>query len=184
MENLVIFKKRIRRLTEHRKHKIRGSLGVYDAYKYYRKNKPKEKKYILTESQYFSIIRQVNNIVADNIANGKEIVLPYRMGIIELRKFNTSIKIGENGEVITNLPIDWDSTIKLWYEDEDAYTKKTLIRFNEQEQFKIVYNKSKANYNNKFFYNIKFHKELKVNLKRNIKKGKVDAFEYTYKNKY
>ena len=63
MENLVEFKRRVRKLTEHREHKIRNSLGVYDAYKYYRKNKPKDKQYVLSESQYFSIIRQINNFL-------------------------------------------------------------------------------------------------------------------------
>ena len=59
MEGLFEFKRRAKRVEGPRVHKITGSLGVYDSYKYYRKIKPKDKKYILTESQYFSIIRQI-----------------------------------------------------------------------------------------------------------------------------
>ena len=44
------FRRYVRRASGPRKHKVTGSLGVYDAYKWYRKNKPKDKKYILTES--------------------------------------------------------------------------------------------------------------------------------------
>ena len=50
----------IKNVTGNRKHKINNSYGVYDAYKYYRKNKPKDSKYILSESEYFNIIRSVN----------------------------------------------------------------------------------------------------------------------------
>ena len=38
------------------------------------------------------------------------------MGIIELRKYKSYIK-EEDGKIKTNLPIDWDRTIRLWYED-------------------------------------------------------------------
>ena len=51
MVNLIEFKKRVRRVNMPREHKIRNSLGVYNGDKYYRKNKPKDKKYVLSESQ-------------------------------------------------------------------------------------------------------------------------------------
>lgn len=44
------FRRERLKLNEPREHKVKGSLGVYDAYKWYRKHKPKDKKYILTES--------------------------------------------------------------------------------------------------------------------------------------
>lgn len=176
MENLTEFKRRIRKLTEHRKHRIRNSLGVYDGYKYYRKNKPKDKKYILTESQYFSIIRQVNNLLAEEIIKGNDVALPHRMGTIELRKFDKSVRIDDDGKIITNLPVDWNSTLKLWYEDEESYRKKTLIRMDENELYKIVWNKDTANFNNKSFYEFVFNKDLKIRLKHNIKEGLIDAF--------
>ena len=53
------FKRRIKKVNGPRVYSIRNSLGVYDAYKQYRKTKPKDKKYILSESQYFSIIRRI-----------------------------------------------------------------------------------------------------------------------------
>lgn len=175
MESLIEFKRRVRKATEHRKHKIRNSLGVYDGYKYYRKNKPKGKEYILSESQYFSIIRQVNNILADEIAKGNEVKLPYRMGTIEVRKYEKSVKIDKDGKVVTNLPVDWDGTLKLWYEDEEAFKNRTLLRLDEQEIYKIVYNKVNANFNNRSFYEIVFNKDLRLKLKHNIKQGITDA---------
>ena len=50
METLKEFKKRIKKVNHPRQYKVRNSLGVYDAYKYYRKNKPDDKQFILTES--------------------------------------------------------------------------------------------------------------------------------------
>lgn len=175
MESLIEFKKRVRKATEHHKHRIRNSLGVYNGYKYYRKNKPNDKKYILSESQYFAIIRQVNNILADEISKGNEVRLPNRMGTIEVRKYEKFVKIGDDGKVITNLPIDWDNTLKLWYEDEKAYNDKTLLRLDEQEIFKIIWNKESVNFNNRSFYEFVFNRDLKLRLKHNIRKGIIDA---------
>lgn len=175
MESLIEFKKRVRKVTEHHKHKIRNSLGIYNGFKYYRKNKPADKKYILTESQYFAITRLINNLLVEEIAKGNEVKLPHRMGTIEIRKYEKSVKIGDDGEVKTNLPIDWDNTLKLWYEDEEAYKDKTLLRLDEQEIYKIVWNKENVNFNNRAFYELVFNRDLKLRLKHNIKEGIVDA---------
>lgn len=169
------FKKKVRRVSEHKTHRIRNSLGVYSGYKYYRKNKPGDKKYILSESQYFAIVRQMNNLLADEIIKGNEVKLPHRMGTIEVRKYEKSVKIGDDGEVKTNLPIDWDNTLKLWYEDEEAYKDKTLLRLNEQEIYKIIWNKENVNFNNRSFYELVFNRDLKLRLKHNIKEGITDA---------
>lgn len=173
--DLIEYKKRIKRVDGPRIHKITGSLGVYQAYKYYRKNKPKEKKYVLTESQYFAIIRQINNLLADELSIGKEIVLPKRMGVIELRKYNTNVRFDEHGNLKTNLPIDWNGTLELWYNDEESRNNKTLLRQENKEVFKIYYNKYNANYNNKSFYEFRCNKDLKQRLKQNIRYGNIDA---------
>ena len=173
--NLIEYKKRVKRVDGPRIHKITGSLGVYDAYKNYRKHRPKDKKYVLTESQYFAIIRQINNLLADELSIGKEITLPKRMGTIELRKYNTNIRFDEYGNLKTNLPIDWNGTLELWYNDEESRNNRTLLRQENKEVFKIYYNKYNANYNNKSFYEFRCNKDLKQRLKQNIKYGSIDA---------
>ena len=175
MESLGEFKRRIRKVNHPREYKINHSLGVYDGYKYYRKNKPKDKMYVLTESQYFAIIRRINLLLAEEITNGNDVRLPCHMGTIELRKYDRNVRIGEDGKVHTNLPIDWNKTLELWYEDEEAYKDKTLIRLEEKEIFKLYYNKNSANYENKSFYEFIFNKDLRVRLKQKIKEGVIDA---------
>lgn len=178
MEGLQEFKRRVRRITEHHEHKVRNSWGVYDGYKYYRKNKPKEKKYVLTESQYFAITRRINNLMAEEIANGNDFKIPHRMGRIELRKFEAKIRIGEDGEVHDNLPVDWSKTLELWYEDKEAHKNKTLVKMEEKEIFTIFYNRNLATYKNQSFYEFKFNRDLKTMLKQKIKEGVVDAPYY------
>lgn len=175
MEDLINFKRRILKVDGPKNHKIRNSLGVYDAYKYYRKVKPKDKEYILTESQYFSIIRKINNILANQISLGHEVILPCKMGKIELRKYPKTVRIDENGKVQTNLPIDWDRTLELWYNDEESRNNKTLIKEECNEIYKLLYNKSSAQYTNKAYYGFSFNRELKKLLKRNIKDGVTEA---------
>lgn len=171
------FRKRILKVDKPRLHKIRNSLGIYDAYKYIRKNKWFNIGRPLTEHEFYSIIRRVNNLLADNLLKGYDIVLPNRMGTLELRKYGADIKF-INGKVKTNLPIDWDRTLKLWSEDEKAYKERTLVKMEEKEIFKVFYNRSKANYENKSFIQFKINRDLKKRLKQKIKNKQIDAFSF------
>ncbi len=169
------FRKSLLKVTEKRNHKIKNSIGVYDAYKHIRKNKwyglPP-----ITENQFYTIIRGINKSLVDNLLEGYSIKLPHRMGKIELRKCSTTIKLTETG-VENNLPVNWNRTLKLWYEDEESFNNRTLIKEESKEIFRIIYNKHRACYNNKVFYDFKFNRELKIKLKDKIKNGELDAFK-------
>lgn len=175
------FRERVLKVKEPRKHKVRNSWGVYDAYKYYRKNKPKDSKYIMSESQYFAIIRNINKLLVGKLLEGNDINLPERMGRLELRKTKTYIRI-ENGKIKTNMPIDWMQTLKLWHEDKESYENKTLIKKRTKEVFRVYYNKSKANYNNKGFYEFSLNRKIKHRLKNLVNDNKIDAFELWEEN--
>lgn len=165
----------IKKVTESRVHKIRNSHGVYDGFKYYRKNKPKDHKYVLTESQYFLIVRRINELLGDNLTNGEDVLLPHRMGRLEVRKYKANVTM-EGKKVKTNLPIDWDKTLKLWYEDLESFKNKTLVRMNQKELFKIYYNRNVAEYTNKSFYQFFTNRDLKKRLTQNAKEGDIEAF--------
>ena len=108
---------------------------------------------------------------------GNSITLPNRMGRLELRKYDSKVAFKE-GKLVTNLPIDWDRTLKLWYEDKESYDNKTLVKMEEKEIFKVYYNKSTAEYNNKSFYQFNINREIKQRLKYNIRRGIIDAFKF------
>lgn len=170
------FRSKILKLDGPRKHKVNNSNGVYDAYKWIRKNKWLNIGRPLTEHEFYTIIRQVNNYLSEELLNGNDILLPHKMGSIELRKYDAKIYT-KNGVLKTNLPIDWDRTLKLWSEDEEAYKDRTLIKMEEKEIFKVFYNKSIANYNNKSFYTFEVNRDLKRRLKQRIKDKMIDAFK-------
>ena len=168
------FRREVLKVDKPRVHKVKNSLGVYDAYKWLRKNKWLDVGPI-SEHDYYAIIRAVNKALVLHFLIAGSIKLPERMGEITLRKYPAKITL-ENGKVQTNLPIDWDATLSLWSEDKDSYEKRTLIRAEEKEIFKVLYDKSKALYNNKSFYTFELNRDIKLSLKKQLKNGLLDAF--------
>lgn len=167
------FRREVLKVNKHRVHKVNKSLGVYDAYKWLRKNKWLDVGKI-SEHDYYAIIRKVNQTLINEFLIKGFIRLPLRMGDLCLRKFPARISL-ENGKIKTNLPVNWDATLKLWSEDKESYNKKTLIRVEDREMFKVLYDKSRATFNNKSFYNFEINRQFKLELKERIKNG-MDAF--------
>jgi hypothetical protein len=175
-ESFKKFIKDVKRVSSTRETSSSRSFGVYDSYKWIRKNKWFDIGRPLKEHEFYSIIRAVNTIIASNIAKGEDFTLPCRLGRIELRKYNPRISIVDN-KIVYPIPIDWDRTLKLWYEDKEAKNKKTLIRVEDKNIYKLYYNKNRADYTNKSFFILLFNRELKNELKKNIRGGViVDAF--------
>lgn len=171
------FIKDIKKVKKERHHKVTNSYGSKDAFHYYRKIKPDDSKYVLTDCQFLHIIRLINDDLRDLLIEGKDVTLPEQMGRLELRKITNTIKFVD-GKIKTNLPIDWNATLKLWYNNPMCKERKQLVRQENTETFKVYYNKTKAKYNNKTFYEFDPNRLLKVNLKNNIKLNKIDAFTY------
>jgi hypothetical protein len=97
------------------------------------------------------------------------------MGRLEVRKTIPRVYI-DNGKIKSTYPIDWDGTIRLWYEDQESRNKKTLLKKKEKAVFRIVYNKSKAIYTNKNYFEFIVNRTIKRSLKDIILQGDFDAF--------
>ena len=164
------FKSKIKKSESSKKHKVTASLGMREAFRYYTKQSK-----ALDETTFRKVVRYINSILQEHLSMGEDIILPCRMGRLELRKFKTKVSFID-GKMITNLPIDWDETLKLWYEDGDALRTKYRVRLEVPEVFRVYYKKSSANYNNKSFFTFQVNRGLKQKLKTNIKNKKVDAF--------
>ena len=169
------FRRKVLKVDHSRNHKVKNSIGVYDIYKHIRKNKWYDIGQPITEHQFYTIIRQVNNVLADNLLKGNDIVFPNKMGRLEVKKFEPIIRFDDN-KLTVRLPIDWDRTLKLWSEDEEAYKERTLVKMEEKEIFKVCYNKTRADFQNKGFYQLQINRDLKIALKKKIKLGNFDAF--------
>ena len=169
------FRRKVLKVDHSRNHKVKNSIRVYDIYKHISKNKWYDIGQPITEHQFYTIIRQVNNVLADNLLKGNDIVFPNKMGRLEVRKFEPIIRFDDN-KLTVRLPIDWDRTLKLWSEDEEAYKERTLVKMEEKEIFKVCYNKTRADFQNKGFYQLQINRDLKIALKKKIKLGNFDAF--------
>lgn len=156
------------------KMKVTNSFGVYDCYKAIRGNHWFDIGRPLKEGEFYSIIRGINKRLAENLANGETVTFPSRMGVLELRKYESGVQLVE-GKLKITYPIDWNETIKLWYEDAEARKKKTLLRIENKFIYHIKYCKEDATYDNKAFYLFTLNEFIKRALKDNIKEGKIDT---------
>lgn len=170
------FKSSVLHLKDKRSHKVTNSLGVYDAYKYIRKNKWFDIGRPITEHEFYQIVRRVSALLAEGLSKGEDVMLPCRMGMLELRKRNSIPSFNPDGSIKVTYAIDWDRTLKLWYEDEGAFNEKTLVKIPEKNIFRVRYNKETANYENKGFMDFQVNRNVKMKLKHNIKNNQIDAF--------
>ena len=157
-----------------RNYKITNSIGVYDLYKIVRKNHWYDIGRPLKEHEFYTIIRNVNKLLAENLANGDAVVFPEQMGKLELRKYPRGVRF-VNGKLKNTYPIDWKSTNQLWAEDEEEHKKKTLLRYESPIVYHVRYCKEDATYENKTFYQFRLHQKVRKRLKENIINGKTDT---------
>jgi hypothetical protein len=154
--------------------KVTRSFGVYDVYKKIRKNKWYDIGRPVTEKEFYAIIRGVNKLLAEEIANGNPITFPSRMGKIELKKVKKGVSIVD-GKLKVTYPVNWAETMSLWFEDEEARKNKTLIRDEQEYVYRTKYDVFDATYENKSFYQFVLNRFIKIALKENIKNGKIDT---------
>ena len=168
------FRNTVCRSREKKTAKVRNSWGVYDAYKAIRKENWYDIGRPLKEHEFYSIIRGINKLLAEEIINGREVNFPCWMGKLELRKSPRGVSIVD-GKLKNTYPINWYETMRLWFEDEEEMKKKTLLRIEDKYAFQVKYNKFKANYENKSFYDFALNRGIKKALKEKIDKGEIDT---------
>lgn len=173
-EDLKDFRRRVLKINETRVHKITHSLGVKEAFLWSRKNKLYDTKSI-SECDYYKIVRTVNKLMAEELLNSRDVKLPQKMGILEVRKYPLYVKFVD-GEIKTNRAVDWNATLALWSEDEEAKESKTLVRSEDSERFVVFYNRNAANYPNKTLMRFRPHRKLIVEINKRGKEGLIDAF--------
>lgn len=178
-ESLEEFKNRIKKVDGPRKHKVKNSLGIRDAFLYLQSRKWINIGQALKEQTFQRIIRDVNNLLAIEIMEGNRIIFPERMGSLEVRKQERFADIVD-GKLRTNYMVDWDKTLELWSEDAEAYQNRTLVRdIESKERVTIFYNRKTADYENKAYFRFKPNRALYRILKQNINKGRVlDMYAY------
>lgn len=171
------FRKNILHASGTKVHRITNSLGVYDAYKWLRRNKWRDVGPV-TEKEFYMVIREVNNALAEKFLTVGRVTFPYSMGEIFIVKFPPKIQF-ENNKMKTSLTVDWDATLNLWEEDEEARRNKTIIRRETENRYRPIYGTHKAIYNNAVYYNFKCNKLLVIAAIKKCEEGTLDAFMTT-----
>lgn len=155
----------IKKVKGSRQHSIVNSIGVEDFIKHYKKINNR-----ISIETIRKVIKQTNIYLANELVQGNEIKLPRQMGSLELRSNPTYVKF-ENGKIKTNRVIDWNATLKLWFKDKEAKNRKQLVRTENKKIFSVFYNKGKAKYNNKVFFEFIPNRTVKQTIKENINNG-------------
>lgn len=178
-ESFSEFQKKVKKVGGRRKHGVLNSYGVYDIYKHIRKKGWYDIGSPVKEGEFYKIIRMMNKEVANAILDGHYVKLPCKMGSLDLRKSVPTLAF-RNGKLINHLPVDWASTLKLWYEDEEAYRDRILVRHERRERFTIVYDKTHADYVNKCYYDFHVNRDVLVTMHQRARQGNLN----TIYNKY
>jgi hypothetical protein len=174
--NYTDFKIKVTKIREKKgPSKITNSNGVKEAWRWLRKNKWLNLGQPITELELGTIIKAINQTLQDQLLEGKDVRLPNKMGRLEVRKFHDKLQY-ENGKIITNLPIDWERTLHLWWEDEESHKAKTLVRYEACERFLIYLNKTYAHFTNKEFYKFTPTRSFKKRFRNKIVNKQLDAF--------
>lgn len=168
------FKTEVCKRTGEKNFKITDSWGIYDAYKKIRKQGWYDIGRPLKEHEFYSIVRKVNDLLAENIANGETVTFPCRMGKLELRREPRGVSIVQD-KLKISYPVNWEDTLRLWYEDAEARKNNILLRFENKEVYRTKYCKFDATYENKTFYEFALNRFIKRALKKNIDKGKIET---------
>jgi len=108
-------------------------------------------------SKYCKILDSFNSKLRDEILyNSFDYNMPFRMGVLGIRKRKLTPWINEAGDLVNPLPPDWKATMDLWEVDADAKKKKKIVRhYNEHTNGFIAqwyYSTSKATYKWKSAY--------------------------------
>ena len=123
------------------------------------------------------VLRRFNYLIGEEILKGNTIYLPMKMGTLRLLKHKPILKYVK-GKVINEMSYSWIDTLKVWYEDEEFLKSKKLIRKQTEYIYKICYNTAKANYKNKYFFQLHVSRTLKNRLKEAIRNGTAEAMEF------
>lgn len=104
----------------------------------------RESKYYVDYSTFSTVLDLFNLKIRELILKESfDFNMPYRMGMLGIRKKKLTPWIDKEGKLVNPLPIDWKATNALWDADPIAKQQKKLVRH---------YNKHTKGYVAKWYY--------------------------------
>ena len=159
--------------------------GIKEIYRFYRGNVEHPVSYKL----FVDLWKEFASTVTDDIVNGKDFVMPFRVGILGIRKKKIFVKLNPDGSIDKRyLRPDWKATKDLWKRDQEAKKNKQLV-FHLNKHFggyncKWFWDKSTCCITNQSAYSLVMTRENKRKLAKAIfdEDRDVDYYEQKPKN--
>lgn len=159
-----------------RKFKVSKSYGTRDYLKHYNNVRPRNKKYSIKREEFSTIFSAVCQKMADEYLNTGYLTFPYYMGSISIYETDVRSKIVD-GKLKIRKRVNWRETLRLWHEDKEAEKNKTLIYHEDNTLYSSVYERSRARYKNKIFYDFTIVRNIKKRISSLAKENKLPAFK-------
>ena len=160
----------IKKVKGKRIHRMNADYGIADAYKFY-----KNAGGPLPEKTYKQIIKKVHKYYSDNLCDGKEVIFPKKMGVIDVVFRKPKLYRDDSGKIQNNYPVDWKRTLELWAEDNDAREKRILVKDPQNKVYRVYYHKKLALYTNKSHFGFKPCRTVKLALKDAMLSGRLKS---------
>jgi hypothetical protein len=143
-----------------------------------------KKKYNINvkEDEYSKIIRRINELLSDTLLQGSIIKFPYNMGSLCIYSNSKKLYMKDN-KLINTSTVDWTKTIELWYNDEKARNKKSLVKRHNSTIYKVVYSTTSRGYRNRQYYSFRTSRNLKLKINNYINNNiNIPCYERTLYN--
>jgi hypothetical protein len=150
------YRDKIKKVKEPRNRRIKNSYYYLDAWKYYVRTTPGQ--HHIPYNLCCKVIRSINQYMMNTIVEEGSVKLPYGLGELTV-VVSTSTPKMKNGKLKVPNKIDWDATLKLWYEDKEAEKNKIVVRRRNSRRLIFYYIKKRHRVNNIMFYNFRFLRE-------------------------
>lgn len=140
-----------------------------DYFLWYCRNRGKLQK--LTEMQYGKIYREILDRITDEIKLGHRVNIPY-LGYIQAFKYKYKVKIVD-GKLVTNRPVDWKKTTKLYAKDPIAKEKHIVIRSEDDYGAMVIFAIHKQK-NKMKYLKFKVMNKILADINNNLRDGIID----------
>jgi len=161
-------------MTQSRTHKIHSDYGANDYFIYYQRNGGTLDRHV-----FGVVLKDLNLAIAEEILKGYCFKMPSRMGVLVVTKKKEFVSF-KDGKAVTNRPIDFPATLKMWEEYPETKEDKKLVRYLNKHTngyiYKVAYGRAYATFKNKSVYCCQVNRYLKRKLAKNIFAGfEIDA---------
>jgi len=160
--------------------------GIKNIYRYYKKHIDNPIEYKLFRKVWEQFVEKTLNVI---ILEGKDFVMPFRLGSIGIRKQKIIVQLNEDGSIDKRfLRPDWKATNELWEKDKVAKENKQLV-FHLNKHFggfncKWFWDKSTCSAPNQTIYSLVMTRANKRKLSQAIFDEELDVDYFEQRRRY